>query len=164
LRGQEKVPKEKAARRLALIGIRRMPTRVPCASRAFGRSPNSQAGNDPGQLKQGGSLAPKSPAMLRSGLVFPIVLATQPPDRFSFGSFSLAEQRPIRRERIGTSEGWPAGRKKHKLIESACRLQECMLLVGALCKRDRYKASTKSRLQAAPTVSATTCRRRPQLP
>jgi len=41
-----------------------MPIRVPCASRAFGRSPNSQAGYNPGQLEQGGSLDPKSPAML----------------------------------------------------------------------------------------------------
>ena len=39
-------------------------TRVPCASRTFGRSPNSQTGNTPGQLKQGGSLSHKSPAML----------------------------------------------------------------------------------------------------
>ena len=120
--------------------------RVPCASQTFGRSPNSQAGNTPGQLNQGGLTYPQKPcdARLRprepgkvflstlvqpstagkTGLSAPPVRARserseigelgarrlfrgaqgtprhtagvpwgQPPDRFSFGSFSLAEQR-----------------------------------------------------------------------
>ena len=84
LRGQEKVPKETAARRLALNGIQRMPFRVPCASRAFGRSPNSQAGYTSSQLEQGGSLTPKSPAML--GGAYGIQVA-------GFGPVGAAEHR-----------------------------------------------------------------------
>jgi hypothetical protein len=145
LPGQEKVPKEKAARRLAPICLLRRYIGVPCASRYFGRSPNSQAGYPPassnrglthsqnpcdarrrqrgaGELFFSPSVQPSTAG--KTGASAPPVRVrserseigelgarrffrgaqgtprhtagvpwSQPSDRLSFGSFSLAEQR-----------------------------------------------------------------------
>ncbi|MBP1150819.1 hypothetical protein JOD69_002662 [Methylocaldum sp. RMAD-M] len=75
-------------------------TEVPSVAPGAGR--NAQ---DKGARRVAFGLAPSLALALRAPLA-----PKSAPGRFVFGSFLLATQRPIRRERIGTAVRWPERR------------------------------------------------------